>query len=101
MVQFLAIGGYINKFKKSMYDEFKSQDYQAKINTMIAKPGVNGCPLANQKRSEWLGILSEFRNKHQLYLDYKSGRIKSSDMRKCELFQEYPAYINDLNLKCQ
>jgi hypothetical protein len=101
MVQFLAIGGYINKFKKTIYDEAKSQDYQSKISNMIAKPGVSGCPLASQKRSEWLSILSEFRNKHLLYLDYKTGRIKSSDSRKCEVFQEYPAYIIDLNLQCQ
>jgi hypothetical protein len=100
MVQFLAIGGYIIKYKKSIYDETKSKDYQSKINNMFAKPGVSGCPLANQKRSEWLSILSEFKNKHVLYLDYKSGRIKSSDNRKCEVFREYPAYVKDLNLQC-
>lgn len=101
MVQFLAIGGYIKEFKKTMFNESTSQGYQSKISNMIGKPGVSGCPLASEKRSEWLSMLSEFKNKHMLYLDYKSGRIKSSDNRKCEVFQEYPAYLKDLNLQCQ
>ena len=100
MVQFLEIGNYISDFKNSEYDAKRAQGFENQISNLIVKPGVSGCPMANQKRNEWLGVLTEFQNKHQLYLDYKNENIKSSSQRKCEIFQEYPAYIKGLNLQC-
>jgi hypothetical protein len=97
MVQFLAIGGYINKFKKTMYDEAKSQDYQSKISNMIAKQGVSGCPLANQKRNEWLSELNQFRQKHNFYSDFKANPQYYRNSNPCEILAGYNYYLNQLN----
>lgn len=99
MVQFLAIGGYINKFKKMMYDEAKSQDYQSKISNMIAKPGVSGCPLASEKRSEWLSELNQFKQKHNYFVDYQKNPKFYTYSNPCEVLSGYNYYLNQLNCK--
>ena len=99
MVQFLAIGGYINKFKKTMYDEAKSQDYQSKISNMIGKPGVSGCPLASEKRSEWLSELNQFKQKHNYFVDYQKNPKFYTYSNPCEVLSGYNYYLNQLNCK--
>ena len=99
MVQFLKIGEDIIEFKKTMYDDSKAQEYQLKISNMIAKPGVSGCPLANQKRSEWTAEIQLFKKKHNYFLEYQKKPEFFKYLKPCEELLGYPYYLNQLNCK--